>query len=120
MHSPQTALLPVVPSYPAQPHQPTASVDPATKVPPSQPPRCSTGTLRIRTARIYAISKCSRTDRGGDSQHRRHANERYRHRDRIRPRRTMSGDPRDRDKRAAAAQGTGEIATNIEGISRAE
>jgi hypothetical protein len=32
----------------------------------------------------------------------------------------MIGDTRDRDKHAAAAQGTGEIATNIEGISRAE
>src|SRR5689334_4361750 len=31
MHSPQTALLPVVPNYPAQPHQPTAFVDPATE-----------------------------------------------------------------------------------------
>src|SRR5690348_14846376 len=59
MHSPQTALPPVEPNYPAQPPQPTASVDPGTTVPPSQPPRCSTGTLRIRTVRIYASSKCS-------------------------------------------------------------
>src|SRR5262249_26160096 len=58
-HSPQTAPPPVVTNCLAQPHRQDASADPGTRVPPSQPPRCSTSILRIRTARIYATSKCS-------------------------------------------------------------